>query len=80
LGSEVQLAYLVELLCPGIKEITKRTRRLSDSQQAQIIKNHGKKSLRELAKEYGVSYETVRSKNEANLRVTIFLLPSESPA
>ena len=60
LGSEVQLAYLVELLCPGIKEITIQTRKLPDSQQAQITRKHSKKSLRELAKEYGVSYETVR--------------------
>ncbi len=66
LGSEVQLAYLVELLCPGIKEITIQTRKLSDSQQAQITSNHSEKSLRELAKQYRVSYETVRRVLKSN--------------
>ncbi len=60
LGSEVQIAYLVELLCPRIKDITILPQKLLTSQQAQIIKKHGKKSLRELARKYGVSHETVR--------------------
>lgn len=60
LAPEVQSAYLVELLCPRIKEITIQTRKLSDSQQAQIRKNLTKKSLRQLAREYGVSREAIR--------------------
>jgi len=60
LGSEVQIAYIVELLCPEVKDIFISLRKLSVSQQAQIIRKHGEKSLRELAREYGVSYEAVR--------------------
>ena len=61
LGSEVQYsAYIVDLLCPQVKNIAVIPRKLSVSKQAQITKERSKKSLRELAREYGVSHETVR--------------------
>jgi len=60
LGSEVQMTYLTEVLCPQVSEIGISQRKLSTSQQAQVTIRHGSDSLRELAKEYGVSYETVR--------------------
>ena len=61
LGCEVQSsAYIVELLYPQVNEIGVSLRRLSASQQAQITRKQSKKSLRELAKQYRVSYEMVR--------------------
>ena len=60
LASRVQDSCSVEILYPNIKDITASTRKLSVSQQAQITRIRSKKSLRELAREYGVSYETVR--------------------
>ena len=60
LGSEVQLAYIVEILCPQVNEICISPRKLSISQRAQIINRRSGNSLRELAKQYRVSYETVR--------------------
>jgi len=60
LNSEVQTAYIVELLCPQINNIAFSPRKLSNIQQLEIIENKGKKSLRELAREYGISYESVR--------------------
>ena len=60
LAFEVQIAYSVEILYPNIKEITTSTRKLSISQQAQIRKNLSKKSLRQPAREYGVSREAIR--------------------
>ncbi len=60
LAADVQIAYLVEILYPNIKEITTSTRKLSISQQVQIRKNLSKKSLRQLAREYGVSREAIR--------------------
>ena len=60
LASEVQIACSVEILYPNIKEIAASTRKLSISQQAQTRKNLSKKSLRHLAKEYGVSREAIR--------------------
>ncbi len=59
-GYEVQLAYIVDILCPQVKGITVLLRKLSVSQQTQITKKRGDKSLRELARKYGVSHETVR--------------------
>jgi len=59
-GSEVQIAYLVERLCPQIKDIVIASRKLSASQQTEIIKKHKCKSLRELARRHHVSHETVR--------------------
>ncbi len=60
-GSEAQLtAYIVELLCPQVNEIGVFPRKLSASQQAEVTKNPSKKSLRQLAKEYGVSHEAIR--------------------
>jgi len=60
-GSEVQLtAYIVEILCPQVNEIGVIPRKLSASQQAEVTKNPSKKSLRQLAKEYGVSHEAIR--------------------
>jgi DNA-directed RNA polymerase specialized sigma24 family protein len=56
----VQLAYIVEVLYPKINEIRISTRKLSVLQQEEIIQKLGKRSLRELAKECNVSYETVR--------------------
>jgi len=60
LGSSVHNAYIVEILYPQINEIRISTRKLSVLQQEEIIQKLGKRSLRELAKEYNVSYETVR--------------------
>lgn len=58
--SRVQPAYIVEILCPTINEIRISTMKLSALQRGEIFQKHGKRSLRELAKEYNVSYETVR--------------------
>ncbi len=60
LGSEVQLAYIVELLYPQVNEICISPRKLSLSQRAQVANKRSGNSLRELAKQYGVSYETIR--------------------
>ena len=60
LGSKLQSAYIVELLCPEINQIRKSPKKLSSLQKKEIIQKLGKKSLRELATEYDVSYETVR--------------------
>jgi len=59
-GYEVHIAYLVEKLCPQIKYIAITPRRLSTSQQVQVTRDRKDKSLRELARDYGVSHETVR--------------------
>ena len=59
-GSEVQIAYLVEILCPQMRDITVSARKLTSLQQAQITKKWTKESLRKLGREYGVSHETVR--------------------
>jgi len=56
----VQNAYIVEVLCPNINKIYISSKKLSVLQQGEIIQKFGKKSLRELAREYSVSYETVR--------------------
>jgi len=47
-------------LCPRIKYIAITPRRLSTSQQVQVTRDRKDKSLRELARDYGVSHETVR--------------------
>jgi len=60
LDSQVQPAYIVEVLCPKINEIHISSRKLSAALQGEIILKLGKRSLRELAKEYNISYETVR--------------------
>ena len=59
-GSEVQLAYLVEVLCPQIADIAYCRRGIAPKLWRHLIKEHKGKSLRELAKEYRVSHETVR--------------------
>jgi orotate phosphoribosyltransferase-like protein len=56
----VHNAYIVEILCPQINEIGISPLKLSTLQQREIIQEIGLKSLRELAREYNVSYETVR--------------------
>jgi hypothetical protein len=61
LDSDVQhLAYLVEPICPQINEITTSQGGIPKSLQNQLAKQYKAKSLRQLAREYGVSYETVR--------------------
>lgn len=60
LGSEVQFAYLVEVLYPQVGDISVSPWKLSLATRVQIIKKRNKRSLRELAKEYNVSYETIR--------------------
>jgi len=56
----VQIAYLLEVLCPQIRDISVSTSNLSTSQRASIVQERGKKGLRALAKEHDVSYEAVR--------------------
>jgi hypothetical protein len=56
----VQNAYIIELLCPEINEIRISPRKLSSLQQEEITQKFGDKSLRKLATEYDVSYETIR--------------------
>ena len=60
LGSEVQLAYLVEVLCPQIKDIRMTRLGIHPSLWGKVIKKRKHNTLREIANEYGVSYETVR--------------------
>ena len=60
LGSEVQTAYLTEIICPQIAYISIIVNKLSSPEQDEIIKKHNINSLRKLAKEYQVSYETIR--------------------
>ncbi len=60
LGSEVQLAYLVEVLCPQIKDIHITRLGIHPSLWGKVIKKRKSSTLREIANEYGVSYETVR--------------------
>ncbi|MFC1983510.1 helix-turn-helix domain-containing protein [Chloroflexota bacterium] len=62
----MQLAYIVKPLYPKVNEIFISPRKLSISQRAQIINKHSGNSLRELAKQYGVSYETVRRVLKSN--------------
>ena len=51
----------MEILCPHIHESNVPSKKiLADLQQREIVEQYGKKTLRELAKEHGVSYETVR--------------------
>jgi len=59
LASGVQIAYLAELLCPQVKDISLSPKKSSISQPRQITRKHKNKSLRELAEEYGVSHEMV---------------------
>jgi hypothetical protein len=66
LDSRVQTAYIVEILCPKINEIYISPKKLSALQQTEIIHEIGKKSLRELAREYDISYETVRRITKRN--------------
>jgi len=54
------MAFLTEALCPQVGEIGISLRKLSTSQQAQVITNSSKRSLRQLAREYGVSHEAIR--------------------
>ena len=56
----MQIAYLVELLCPHIKDISITRLGIHPSLRGRVIKKRKYKNLREIAKEYGVSYETVR--------------------
>ena len=60
LFEEVQIAYLVELLCPQISEIAYSRWGMPPRLWKQLIKERNNKSLRGIAREYGVSYETVR--------------------
>ncbi len=64
----MQVAFLVETLCPQINDITILPKKLSAAQQAQITKNYDNRSLRELSKEHGVSHETVRRTLKKDLR------------
>jgi hypothetical protein len=66
LGSNVHNAYIVEILCPKISEICVLPRKLSVLQQKEIIQKMGQVSLRKLAREYNVSYETVRRIRKRN--------------
>jgi hypothetical protein len=66
LGSRVHYAYIVEILCPKINKIRVLPKKLSAFQQKEIIQRLGNKSLRELAGEYNVSYETVRRTRKRN--------------
>jgi hypothetical protein len=56
----VHNAYIVEILCPQINKICVLPHKLSALQQKEVIQKFGQKSLRGLAREYGISYETVR--------------------
>ena len=60
LDSEVQLAYLVELLCPHIADIAYFRRSISPKLWSQLIKQRDDNSLRKLAKRYGISHGAVR--------------------
>ena len=59
-ASEVQIAYMVELLCPQSKDIGITWLGIHPSLRGKIIKKRKYKTLREIAQEHGVSYETVR--------------------
>ena len=59
-SSEVQIAYLVELLCPQIKDIGITRLGIHPSLRGKVIKKRKYKTVREIAQEYGVSHETVR--------------------
>lgn len=60
LSSEEQLAYLVEVLCPQIREIGITRSGIHPSLYVKIIMKRKYNTLREIAEEYGVSHETVR--------------------
>ena len=60
-GSEMRIAYLVELLCPHIKDINITRLGIHPfSLRGRSIKKRKYKTLRESTKEYGVSHETVK--------------------
>lgn len=60
LGFQVQyIGYAVEALCHDIGEIAVPKRKLPSSLWSIISKEHKIKSLRTLAQEYRVSYETL---------------------
>jgi hypothetical protein len=60
LGFKVQSAYIIDILNPQIKNIQPYKRKLSELQIIEINKNTFNMSLRELARKYRVSYETIR--------------------
>ncbi|MFC1954448.1 DeoR family transcriptional regulator [Chloroflexota bacterium] len=51
---------MVEKLYPKTHKFDISRKKLSSTQQTQINKKRGKTSLRELAKQYRVSHETIR--------------------
>ena len=75
------IVYPVDLLCPHIERINTSRTKLSPWSQRLIREQYGDKSLRQLAREYSVSYETVRrtigrsnasiARNEDNVAMTL---------
>lgn len=57
---KVQIAYLVEVLCPQIAEIAYCRYSIPPRLWNELTEKQNCKSLRILAKEYGASYEAVR--------------------
>ena len=57
---KVQIAYLVEVLCPRIAEIAYSRCSIPPRLWKKLTEQRNCKSLRSLAKEYGISHETVR--------------------
>jgi len=60
LGSELQLAYLTEVLCPQIAEIYITRFGIHPSMHGEVIEKSKCQTVRGIANEYGVSHETVR--------------------
>jgi DNA-directed RNA polymerase sigma subunit (sigma70/sigma32) len=58
--SEVQFAYSVEVICPQMKDIHITRFGINPSLWFEVNNKRKYHTLREIANEYGVSYETVR--------------------
>ncbi len=54
------IAYLVEVLCPASNQLPKWTRKIDPSLWSELVDKCKDWSLRQVAKEYGISHEAVR--------------------
>ena len=63
--------YLTEVLCPQIRDIAVSRTKLPQSMRGELVERHRSRSLRQLARDYGVSHEPVRRTLEATPEVYV---------
>ena len=56
----MQYIYLMEALCPGSRMSSAKGQKLASRIVPELLAKRQTRSLRQLAREYGVSHETVR--------------------